>query len=65
MPLSRNDYETVVGEPYYEGDLLKGRKVNLGADDGVGVGVALAIAAKRPAWYIYQEHPTRGHRAER
>ena len=38
------DYETVVGEPYYEGDLLKGRKVNLGADDGVGVGVALAIA---------------------
>ncbi len=38
------DYETVVGEPYYEGDLLKGRKVNLGADDGVGVGIALAIA---------------------
>ena len=39
------DYTQVVGEPYYDGDLLKGSKVNLGADDGVGVGVALAIGA--------------------
>lgn len=38
------DYTQVVGEPYYDGDLLKGRKVNLGADDGIGVGMALAIA---------------------
>lgn len=39
------DYTQVVGEPYYEGDLLKGRKVNLGADDGSGVGMILALAA--------------------
>ena len=38
------DYTQVVGEPYYDGDLLKGRMVNLGADDGIGVGMALAIA---------------------
>ena len=39
------DYTKVVGEPYYDGDLLKGRVVNLGSDDGIGVGMALAIAA--------------------
>jgi dipeptidase D len=39
------DYTQVVGEPYYDGDLLKGSKVNLGADDGIGVGMALAIAS--------------------
>ena len=39
------DYTTEVGEPYYDGDLLKGRKINLGADDGIGVGIALAIAS--------------------
>ncbi len=38
------DYENEVGEPYYDGDLLKGRKINLGSDDGIGVGIALAIA---------------------
>ncbi len=38
------DYTTEVGEPYYDGDLLKGRKINLGSDDGIGVGIALAIA---------------------
>ena len=43
------DYTQVVGEPYYDGDLLKGRKVNLGADDGVGVGMALAIASSNIA----------------
>lgn len=37
------DYTQVVGEPYYDGDLLKGRKVNLGADDGSGVGMILAL----------------------
>ncbi len=39
------DYENEVGEPYYDGNLLKGRKINLGADDGIGVGMALAIAS--------------------
>jgi len=39
------DYTKVVGEPYYDGDLLKGRKVNLGADDGSGVGMSLALAS--------------------
>ncbi len=39
------DYTTEVGEPYYDGDLLKGRKINLGSDDGIGVGIALAIAS--------------------
>ncbi len=39
------DYENEVGEPYYDGNLLKGRKINLGSDDGIGVGMALAIAA--------------------
>ncbi len=39
------DYTKVVGEPYYEGNLLKGRKVNLGADDGSGVGMILALVS--------------------
>lgn len=39
------DYENEVGIPYYDGNLLKGRKINLGADDGIGVGMALAIAS--------------------
>jgi dipeptidase D len=43
------DYTKVVGEPYYDGDLLKGRTVNLGADDGVGVGIILAIASSNIA----------------
>lgn len=43
------DYTQVVGEPYYDGDLLKGRKVNLGSDDGIGVGMALAIASSTVA----------------
>ncbi len=43
------DYTQVVGEPYYDGNKLKGRKVNLGADDGIGVGMALAIAASNVA----------------
>ncbi len=38
------DYENEVGIPYYDGNLLKGRNINLGADDGIGVGMALAIA---------------------
>ncbi len=43
------DYKKVVGEPYYDGNKLMGRKVNLGADDGIGVGMALAIAASNVA----------------
>ena len=43
------DYTQIVGEPYYDGDLLKGRKVNLGSDDGIGVGMALAIASSTVA----------------
>ena len=43
------DYSTEVGEPYYDGDLLKGRKINLGSDDGIGVGIALAIASSNVA----------------
>ncbi len=43
------DYTEVVGEPYYEGEgenrVLKGRTVNLGADNGIGVASCLAIAA--------------------
>ena len=43
------DYTEVVGEPYYEGEgedkVLKGKKVNLGADNGIGVASSLAIAA--------------------
>jgi len=43
------DYTKIVGEPYYEGSgddmVLKGRYVNLGADDGIGVGIALSIAS--------------------
>ncbi len=43
------DYKQVVGEPYYDGNKLMGRKVNLGADDGIGVGMALAVAASNVA----------------
>ncbi len=43
------DYRQVVGEPYYDGTKLKGRKLNLGADDGIGVGMALAIAKSNVA----------------
>ncbi len=43
------DYRQEVGEPYYEGTKLKGRKLNLGADDGIGVGMALAIAKSNVA----------------
>lgn len=43
------DYTKVVGEPYFEGEgenkVLKGKTVNLGADNGVGVATCLAIAA--------------------
>lgn len=38
-----------MGTPYYEGNLLKGRGINLGADDGIGVGMALAIASSNIA----------------
>ncbi len=44
-PGETHDYLTEVGVPYYDGNLLKGRNVNLGADDGIGVGMALAIAS--------------------
>ncbi len=43
------DYKQVVGEPYYDGNKLMGKKVNLGADDGIGVGMALVIAASNVA----------------
>ena len=43
------DYRQVVGEPYYDGTKLKGKKLNLGADDGIGVGMALAIAKSNVA----------------
>ena len=43
------DYRQVVGEPYYDGTKLKGRKMNLGADDGIGVGMALAVAKSNVA----------------
>jgi len=43
------DFTETVGEPYYEGEgedrVLKGRYVNLGADNGIGVGTALSIAS--------------------
>ena len=39
-----HDPTTEVGEPYYDGNNLKGKNINLGADDGIGVGMALAIA---------------------
>ncbi len=38
-----------VGVPYYDGNNLKGRGINLGADDGIGVGMALAIAKSNVA----------------
>ncbi len=43
------DYKQVVGEPYYDGNYLMGKTVNLGADDGIGVGMALAIAESNVA----------------
>ncbi len=43
------DPTTEVGEPYYDGDWLKGKGINLGADDGIGVGMALAIAKSNVA----------------
>ena len=39
-----HDPTTEVGVPIYEGNYLKGQGINLGADDGIGVGMALAIA---------------------
>ena len=38
------DYNTEVGIPLWEGTLLKGSRINLGSDDGIGVGIALTIA---------------------
>ncbi len=38
-----------VGTPVYEGNNLKGKEMNLGADDGIGVGMALAIAKSNMA----------------
>lgn len=43
------DYTEVVGEPYFEGEgenkVLKGKTVNLGVDNGIGVASSLAIVA--------------------
>ncbi len=44
-----HDPTTEVGEPYYDGNWLKGKGINLGADDGIGVGMALAIAKSNVA----------------
>ncbi len=44
-----HDPTTEVGVPYYDGDNLKGKNINLGADDGIGVGMALAIAKSNVA----------------
>ncbi len=49
LPGESYDYTVDVGTPYYEGNLLKGRGINLGADDGIGVGMALAIASSNIA----------------
>ncbi len=40
----KHDPTTEVGKPVYDGKYLKGEGINLGADDGIGVGMALAIA---------------------
>lgn len=44
-----HDPTTEVGTPVYEGNILKGKNINLGADDGIGVGMALAIAKSNVA----------------
>lgn len=38
------DYTREVGTPRWEGTLLKGSGINLGSDDGIGVGIALTVA---------------------
>lgn len=43
------DPTTEVGIPYYDGNDLKGKNINLGADDGIGVGMALANAKSNVA----------------
>lgn len=40
---------TEVGVPYFDGNNLKGKNINLGADDGIGVGMALAITKSNVA----------------
>lgn len=39
-----HDYQKEVGTPVREGNLLRGEHINLGADNGIGVGMILAIA---------------------
>ena len=39
-----HDYLKEVGTPHREGDLIRGEHINLGVDDGIGVGMILAIA---------------------
>lgn len=37
------DFQKVVGTPVREGNLLRGEHINLGADNGIGVGMILSI----------------------